>query len=136
MPPPASPPGRICATCELRSLDSLDMSISESPSPAGLPQFQTEERLRAIADHVPGLIAYIDAEQRYQFANEAFRTWFGLDPSAMIGRTIAEVLGPDVAARAEGRIARVMAGETVHFQTVVKAFGEKRSVDATYAPDL
>ena len=63
--------------------------------------FASEERLRAITDHVPVLLAYIDTEQRYQFANETFRTWFGLDPATMIGRTIEEVLGTAVAARAQ-----------------------------------
>src|SRR5688572_27891645 len=106
------------------------MPFPEPQSPHDSP-FQTVERLRAIADHVPALLAYIDPEQRYQFANEAFRTWFGLDPAMMIGRTIEEVLGTGVAARAQARIARVLAGETVHFQTWVDARISTLSVDAT-----
>ena len=85
---------------------------------------------------MPALIAYVDMEQRYRFANEAFRTWFGLDPETMIGRTVEEVFGPAVAERSRGRMMRAMAGETVYFQSETKVGNETRPVDGNYAPDI
>lgn len=114
----------------------LFMSLPEFIPSEAQAGFQTGERLRAIADHVPALIAYVDMEHRYRFANEAFRTWFGLDPEAMIGRTVEEVFGPAVAERARGRMMRAMAGETVYFQSETRVGNETRPVDGNYAPDI
>ena len=105
-------------------MPSPAMSLPESMPSEVHARFQTEERLRAIADHVPALIAYVDTEQRYRFANETFRTWFGLDPETMIGRTVEEVFGPAVAERSRGRMMRAMAGETVYFQSETRVGNE------------
>jgi len=51
--------------------------------------------LRAFADNLPVLVAYIDSERRFRFANSIYRDWFGLDPEAILGRTAREVLDPD-----------------------------------------
>jgi PAS domain S-box-containing protein len=129
-------------------LVSPDMSFPDFPpssdDPAGVSSdvagglrsgFQVEASLRAVVDHVPTLIAYVDSQQRYRFANETFREWFGIDPSTMIGLTVAEVFGVESAVRAQGRFARVMAGETVDFETEIKVGEEMRFVRATYVPD-
>jgi len=44
---------------------------------------------------LPVLVAYIDSERRFRFANSIYRDWFGLDPEAILGRTAREVLDPD-----------------------------------------
>ncbi len=50
--------------------------------------------LDAMADHLPALIAYIDRNGQYGFANRATRDWFGGDPIGWSGRTIEDVHGP------------------------------------------
>src|SRR5690349_23844994 len=50
-----------------------------------------------------------------------------------IGRTVEEVFGPVVAERAQGRMQRAMAGETVYFQSETKVKNETRPVDGNYA---
>lgn len=54
---------------------------------------QSEARLRLITDAVPAGIAYIDAEQRYQFANQRIAKAFGLTKEKIIGKSVREVLG-------------------------------------------
>jgi PAS domain S-box-containing protein len=60
----------------------------------------TEERLRfreqqlaAIADGVPVLISYVDADQRYQFNNRLYEQWFGIARGELIGKRVREVVG-------------------------------------------
>jgi PAS domain S-box-containing protein len=55
----------------------------------------SEEELRALAEAMPMLISFIDAEQRYRFMNRLHETWLGRPREELIGRTIREVLGDD-----------------------------------------
>ncbi|PVX27925.1 PAS domain-containing protein, partial [Sphingomonas pokkalii] len=56
-------------------------------------QREREERLQLVTDAVPGLIAYIDKEHRYRFANRRYAEWFGLPTGTILGRHLREVLG-------------------------------------------
>jgi diguanylate cyclase (GGDEF)-like protein/PAS domain S-box-containing protein len=49
---------------------------------------------RVVADSVPAMLAYWDADQRCRFANRAYETWFGVSPEALIGQTMEDLLGP------------------------------------------
>jgi PAS domain S-box-containing protein len=75
-----------------------------------------ESRLHLITDAVPALIAYIDRDRRYSFANKGYAAWFGYTKTGIIGKPLAEVLGPDLHARLAPQIARALAGETVTYE--------------------
>jgi PAS domain S-box-containing protein len=60
---------------------------------AQLRSSESERRARVLADTLPLLIAYIDHDLRYRFANAYYRTQWGLDPQAMIGQSVTEVFG-------------------------------------------
>ncbi len=76
------------------------------------------DQLRLVIDHVPALIAYVDANEIYRFANRAYETLFGLAPEQMIGRTMREVLGAKYA-EAKPHIDEALAGRrTMHDRTV------------------
>src|SRR5271157_5828614 len=53
----------------------------------------SEQRLQLLANCLPALIAHVDRDQRYTFANRAYHDWFGLEPQQVLGRMIHEVLG-------------------------------------------
>ena len=80
---------------------------------------QSRERLRQIADALPVLIAYVDVQQCYRFANNAYREWFGHAPDAMVGRHVREVIGEATYQRVRPAIERVLAGERQSFETAV-----------------
>ena len=67
--------------------------LKASRSAAQLRSDETERRARVLADTLPLLIAYIDRDLRYRFANAYYRTQWGLDPQTMIGKTVSEVFG-------------------------------------------
>jgi PAS domain S-box-containing protein len=96
---------------------------------------QSEQQLRLITDSVPAQIAYIDANQRYLFANASYERWFGKAPAEVIGQTVREVLGENAFARVRPYIERTLAGEAVAFEDVIPyAIGGDRAVYATYTP--
>ena len=97
---------------------------------------QSEERLQVIADNIPALVAYIDAEERYHFCNRAFEDWLHMSRKLMLGRTVREVWGAERYALFKPNIERALRGERVTFDYSVAEGGVERHVLANYVPDL
>ncbi len=97
----------------------------------------SEGRLRTIADNLPALIAYVNAEMRYEFVNRTFAVWFGrADEAHYLGRTMREVVGEAAWAEVVGAMsARALAGETVSYQRTMHEGGEARDIEITLVPD-
>jgi PAS domain-containing protein len=91
----------------------------------------SEQRLQLIANSLPALIAHVDRDQRYNFANQAYKEWFGLEPQQLLGRTIREVVGDRLYCSVRPHVERALAGERVSFTTDMIREGERsRSLDA------
>jgi diguanylate cyclase (GGDEF)-like protein/PAS domain S-box-containing protein len=71
-------------------------------------------QLRAIADNVPALIAYIGRGERFEFTNAAFDRRLGIAPGAALGRPLREVLGKPALARLEPLLQAARRGEPGH----------------------
>jgi len=95
----------------------------------------SEKFLRTIANNSPALIAYVDRDHVYRFANHAHQRILGIAPDAMIGHHMAEVLGDDVYGVLRGRIARVLDGATVHFEEAFDRPGWPQHFMTDFIPD-
>ncbi|MFD2718187.1 PAS domain-containing protein [Hymenobacter monticola] len=95
------------------------------------------QRLRVLTDALPVLIGYLDREQRYQFANLAYRGWFNIDPTALLGRKVRDVVGEQAYANAQGYIVRALAGERLSFESWMP-YRENfvRHIRTDYIPDV
>ncbi len=93
--------------------------------------------LRAITDHIPGLVAYVDAGLVYRFANAEHLRVFGQDPCWLVGRHASEVLSPEVWADAQPRMEAALSGLPQHFETSRrKTDGQDVFLSVTYLPDV
>ncbi|MCE9578990.1 MAG: PAS domain-containing protein, partial [Deltaproteobacteria bacterium] len=91
--------------------------------------------LKAV-DLISGMLAYWDRAERCVFANAAYAVWFGRDPAAMRGITMAEFLGPLYAVTLPF-IERAFAGEPQQFERILTIpDGRVRHVLAEYTPDI
>jgi len=97
---------------------------------------ESEEWLRTIADNVPALIAYIDTSQRYRFANERYREWFGVRREDMIGRTVLEAMGEAFHAPRQAALERCLKGHGSAIEIEEERRGRKRVISSTYLPHL
>jgi diguanylate cyclase (GGDEF)-like protein/PAS domain S-box-containing protein len=97
---------------------------------------ESQEWLRTIADNVPALIAYIDTRQRYRFANDRYREWFGVRSEHMIGKTVAEAMGEAFYAPRREAIERCLKGHGSHIEIEEERRGRKRVISSTYLPHL
>jgi diguanylate cyclase (GGDEF)-like protein/PAS domain S-box-containing protein len=99
-------------------------------------QALVEQRLRAITDHLPALIAHVNREERYDFLNDTFRSWLGIDPATSIGKRMAEVIGSEVYATRRERVARCLAGEASSFEMDVQTLVGRKTLRIEYLPDI
>ena len=84
-------------------------------------ELETQRRqLKAITDATPALIAYIDADQRYQFVNATYATEFGKSIDEIVGTTVQEVVGDARYKQIRPQVEAALAGEK---QTCEVVFG-------------
>lgn len=81
-------------------------------------QREVESRARALADAVPGLLAYVDSEERFRFCNARYEEWFGLSPQALEGKSLREFLGEEAYAHARPYIEGALAGQPQAFENL------------------
>jgi two-component system CheB/CheR fusion protein len=95
-----------------------------------------ERQLQMIADALPVLIAYVDETQRYQYINRAYGRWFGVPTESLMGKHVRDVVGDAAYEAIRPHIERVLAGETVRYESEVPySNGGGRAVRAEYVPD-
>ncbi|MCR6651323.1 MAG: PAS domain S-box protein [Cellvibrionaceae bacterium] len=98
-------------------------------------QMESEERLRMIADNLPVLIAYLDLDLRYRFANQKYREWYGVEHEQMAGKTIVEVFGEHFYELRRRYLHRCLAGETVRLDIELDNEASSRIIESIYIPD-
>ncbi|WP_217125270.1 PAS-domain containing protein [Hydrogenophilus thiooxidans] len=96
----------------------------------------SEARLRLILDSIPAMVAYVDREQRYRYANRVYADWFETTPEAIVGQTIAEVVGAEVFAQIETHLERALTGERVTYEYHrTRANGKRVFARSTVVPE-
>ncbi|RZI86138.1 MAG: sensor domain-containing diguanylate cyclase [Rubrivivax sp.] len=94
----------------------------------------SQDRLKAVTDNMPALISYIDREHRFRFANQAYREWLSVEPSALLGCSLRELYGEQAYARIRPRLEQALAGETVTYERDLACPDGVRRVHATMTP--
>ena len=95
-----------------------------------------EQQLRLIADALPALIGYVDANRCHQFINRTYEVWFSRSCDEILGNSVCELLGETVYQKIEPYIDRVFAGQTVTMETELPFELGKRSISFTLIPDF
>ena len=96
---------------------------------------ESEAELRVITDSLPMLVAFVDRDQCYRFANDYYRDFLGVDPNAMIGTRIADVLTEEDYAERLPLIERALAGEEVVADVHIHhRDGSRRRAETRYLP--
>jgi PAS domain S-box-containing protein len=97
----------------------LELSIDDmlqQPLPANLPaEMFTGPGLLALADLLPVMTGYVDADQRLQFVNRAMAEFLGRPRRALLGLPMAEVQGAASYERRRPMIEAALAGERQFF---------------------
>ncbi|MEW6441422.1 MAG: MEDS domain-containing protein [bacterium] len=99
---------------------------------------ESEQRLRVIAENVPGLIAYVDPDYRLRFTNAAHGEWLGVQVLPEPGRSLQEMNGTDLQLRVRSHFDTVLTtGRPLSFeQTVLRADGSSLTLFFQLMPQL
>ena len=122
-------------TAELRQVNlNLKQEINDRKQAENALR-RSEEQLSLITNALPVLIAYVDAQQHYQFNNQAYQQWLGKTPTSIQGQPLKQVWGEDCYQRMEPWVKQALAGEVVLYENEIHwADGTPRSVSITYIP--
>jgi PAS domain S-box-containing protein len=101
-------------------------------------QRASQRELQTLADTLPVLVSYMDADRRYRFVNQAYERWFpSRTREAVVGLPVREVIGEEAYAAVSPYMDRVLAGEPVSFEQFMPyAEGPHRQVHVDYVPRL
>jgi diguanylate cyclase (GGDEF)-like protein/PAS domain S-box-containing protein len=97
--------------------------------------FRSQQRLRTVADNLPMMVCFIDHDERYVFANNAFAQHYGLSVADVEGRHTSEVLPPEEREEVAHYLARAWFGETVVFEREYRHQRGFRFFEATFRPE-
>jgi len=89
-----------------------------------------------ILDGAPVLLAYLDAEQRFGYANETHRSWLGIDPQALLGQRLIDVVGPRNYHSAAPALEKAYAGQRASFEGELYNGDERRYAHGNFQPDF
>jgi diguanylate cyclase (GGDEF)-like protein/PAS domain S-box-containing protein len=92
-----------------------------------------------IVDNVPALIAYVDVQECYQWANRAYEEWYGISSEEMVGQywygVISERVGKDYARKLRPRVRAALAGVPQTFEATHEYGGRVHNLLLSYTPD-
>jgi len=97
---------------------------------------ESESRLRTIADTLPAMIAYVDADEVYRFHNLAYEREFNQNGAEVLGRSIEDTVGPQRYEFLSPYIKRALGGETLTFEEEDNAAMLERFFEVVYIPQL
>jgi PAS domain S-box-containing protein len=124
----------IAANGEVKGYYALVSDVTEQRRTADSLR-QREAEFQIITDALPVLVAFVDPQQRYQFNNQTYETWFGLTPETLRNQPIRDVLGEPAYSLIQPYVERALAGETVTFEQEIPFQHDGiRYIEATYVP--
>ena len=124
-------------TADLMNLNMQLMREVAERKQSEAAQRKSERQLLMITDALPVLVAYVDAEQRYQFNNKAYQDWFGIPREMLLGRSIAEIAGDAAYALIQESVQTALSGSKVNFELALPFLhGGERYVSGSYIPDI
>ncbi len=92
-------------------------------------------RIRLIADNLPALIAYVDHEQIYRFANRQFESWY-TNPE-IVGKHLKEVAGELQYGAIADYVTTALSGTPITFEYArTYPDGHQRFVEIAYVPHI
>jgi len=97
---------------------------------------ESEARLRTVADALPMRVAYIDADERYQFNNLAYERGFDKPRHEIQGQTVRSLLGDAAYQSVEPHIRKALRGESVTFRSEMTGGNGYACYEAHYIPQL
>ncbi|MBD0386351.1 MAG: AAA family ATPase, partial [Nostoc sp. C3-bin3] len=97
---------------------------------------EREQELRLITDALPVCITYVDAQQRYRFANRTYEEWFHRSRGEILGKHICENLGEASYQVVQPYINQALAGQITTYEAEIPCVFGKKYISNSLIPDF
>lgn len=121
-----------------RALQKLTSELERMVAERTASLEEAQRDLRNILDALPSMVGYWDRDLRNRFANRAYRDWFGERGAALEGKTMRDLLGPELFEKNRAHVEAALRGEAQSFERSIPrpdGPGERHSL-AHYLPDM
>jgi len=120
-----------------RQLKDLNATLEQQVRERTESLKTAERDLRSILDAVPSAISYWDRDLSNRFANNAYLTWFGLDPNTLPGVHVRDLMAGRFAADGVPGMEAALRGEARIFELTVPPIDGRdgRHMVVHYLPD-
>lgn len=96
---------------------------------------KSEERFRLVTDTMAAAVTQCSADLRYVWVSRGYAAWLDRAPESIAGQPIVEILGQEGFETIRPYVERVLAGERVEYETLLKyKEGRARWIHAAYVP--
>ena len=93
--------------------------------------------MQVVTDSIPGMIAYVNHDLRYEFANKAYRERYGKSGDEILGAHLRDVLGEDLYEKNLPYFDAALRGESQSFlRTTSDSDGKEVYTWVNYVPDV
>lgn len=97
----------------------------------------SERWIRTITDHIPAMIAYLDADLCFRFTNQGYDDFYGVARGSLLGKSISAVHQVSALAQLQPHFQRVLSGQSTVFEIDENnSSGETRCLLKSYVPNL
>lgn len=112
-----------------RRIKELEAEVAALTRECERRRSATSRRLREIADALPVMISYVDAEQRFRFCNKAYEGWFGLPLDEIVDHKLTDLMAPEIYEARRPYVERALAGERLTYEvTFDHSSGPRRTI--------
>lgn len=125
---------RVAASGEIGLMAATLNRMAEALQERAASLRRSEARLQQVTDNLPALVAHLDLDQRFRFANRAYRDWLGVDPKTLLGLSLRELLGDAAYAHLAPRVKVAIRGISVVHEGEMATLKGNRYVHVTLVP--
>jgi two-component system sensor kinase FixL len=118
------------------ALQQLNQTLEQRVAERTAELQHREQEFHTLADNVPALFSYLDADQRYRYVNHRYEEHWKRPAAEIIGRTAEELLGPAGYALARPHIDAVLAGQPVIYEAEFDFADCRHSMQVRLVPDI
>ena len=97
---------------------------------------ESEKNLRMITDQVPALVGYVDHTERFIFCNQKYQDFFDRRVDQLGGKTVQEVVGPEIYTKSQAYIRAALNGQPARFERQIMRHGSLHWDRVAYIPDV
>lgn len=97
---------------------------------------ESESLLFLMMESLPLAVIYVDAHQRYRYANRLYASWYRTSPEGIVGQRVEDQVGDETYQVIEPRIRAVLAGQEQRWDTSKEVPGLPLHRENRYFPHL